>query len=196
MKLRHNLIKILFIFLSATHFNIQYIYAAPLTKPIEEHTIGAEQEQLQRDRRVFEERNQRKEQKDVLLQSGNSKDGEDFPKETPAFFIKKITIVNDDLSAFKWLQKEADRYSQRELGQKGLALLSKKLGNLLIDRGYITTKVFIPEQDISTGDLQIQIIRGYIGDIRFEAPVKHADWKSAFPVRPGDLLNLQSGSTL
>lgn len=191
MKSRYTILKIVILVFILLDFQVQYAHAGPIPPPNRERNIGDEQQQLQRDRQLSEERNRREKQKDVLLQSKSSRDGSDFPEESPTFFIKKISIISDDLSAFKWLQKEADRYSQHNIGQKGLALLSKRLGNMLIDRGYITSKVFIPEQDISKGKLDIQIIGGRIGDIRFEPMMRRADWRSAFPVKPGDLLNLR-----
>ena len=149
MESRPNILKILILVIVLLDFQARYAHAETIPPVLPPNHIGDEQQQLQRDRQLSEERNQREKQKDVLLQSKNSKDGDDLPAETATFFIKTIRITSDDLSAFKWLQKEANRYSQHNIGQQGLALLSKRLGNMLIDRGYITSKVFIPEQDIS-----------------------------------------------
>lgn len=172
-------------------FYVNFAQAGPVMTDKGKRNQGDEQQQLQRDRQISEERIKRQKQKDVLLPSEKSGQDESLPQEEPSFLVKKIILTGSDASRFKWLQKKADHYSNRKIGQKGLDLINKRLGNLLIDRGYITTRAVIPEQDISKGVLYIQIVGGKIGNIRFAPTVKGADWKSAFPVKRGDLLNLR-----
>lgn len=152
---------------------------------------GDEELQLQKSRQQAQERQERQNQRDVLLQTQKSQKDESLPQEAPAFLVKQVILTGEDAVRFGWLQKQASHYNQRKIGQKGLELIVKRLGNLLIDRGYITTRLIIPDQDISKGILNIQIVGGYIGDIRFAEENSRADWQSAFPVRPGDLLNLR-----
>ena len=48
----------------------------------------------------------------------------------------------------------------------------------------------VPDQDLSTGILEIELIPGLIRVIRFSDPALRASWHTAFPTRPGDLLRL------
>lgn len=59
------------------------------------------------------------------------------------------------------------------------------------DKGYVTTRVLVPEQDLSSGTLKLALLPGVIGELRFAEPDLWGTRKSAFPARPGDLLNLR-----
>ncbi|MGF6550939.1 hypothetical protein QFZ96_006010 [Paraburkholderia youngii] len=61
----------------------------------------------------------------------------------------------------------------------------------ILSRGYITTRVLLPEQDISTGALKFALVPGVVRAIRFAEPATRGTWKTAFPSREGDLLNLR-----
>ncbi len=60
-----------------------------------------------------------------------------------------------------------------------------------VHRGYVTTRVLVPEQDLSTGTLKLSLIPGVIRQLRFADASTRGTWKSAFPTRGGDVLNLR-----
>ncbi|MCJ0763429.1 ShlB/FhaC/HecB family hemolysin secretion/activation protein [Variovorax terrae] len=71
-----------------------------------------------------------------------------------------------------------------------LALLTKDY----IDRGYITTRVYLPAQDLGSGVLTLQVVEGTIERYRVEQDGRDAgslSVRSAFPGRPGEPLNLR-----
>jgi len=51
--------------------------------------------------------------------------------------------------------------------------------------------VLLPQQDLSAGTLHMALVPGVIGELRFADPDTRGTWKSAFPARSGDLLNLR-----
>jgi hemolysin activation/secretion protein len=85
-----------------------------------------------------------------------------------------------------------DQYSGRCIGYQGLNLIVRRLTAKLLARGYTTTRLGIPEQDLHSGTLRITIIPGVIRAIRFADPSTSGTWRSAFPARPGDLLDLRA----
>ena len=86
----------------------------------------------------------------------------------------------------------ADDYRGRCLGANGINILMRRLQNALIARGYITSRVGAPEQDLGGGALKLAIIAGRVRDIRFTADSSpRARAGNALPLSPGDPLNLR-----
>lgn len=72
--------------------------------------------------------------------------------------------------------------------EAALALITKSY----IDRGFITTRAYLPAQDLRTGVLEITVIEGTIEQFKVNSPRANAVWaRGAFPAKPGDLLNLR-----
>ncbi len=55
----------------------------------------------------------------------------------------------------------------------------------------MTTRVLLPEQDLSTGTLNVALVPGVVRHLRFADPDTRGTLKSAFPTHDGDLLNLR-----
>jgi len=60
----------------------------------------------------------------------------------------------------------------------------------LLSRGYVTTRVVVPEQDVSTGVLRLTVLPGRIGAVRFVDEGVRVRWHNALPARPGEIFNL------
>ena len=115
-----------------------------------------------------------------------------LPKEPYRFKINVIQIDTGKTSRFTWLNKELEKYEGRLIGAQGINALHKMLVEKLVARGFITTRVVVPEQNLKTGKLVFKIIPGYIKDIKFENPKTFGTWKTAFPTKPGDILNVRN----
>jgi len=158
-----------------------------------ELTPAEKAEQNRRIRQEAIDRQQRKQKKDVFLQPETKATVEtDLPEEPISFPIHTLELQGDHVEQFSWLQDRLNQYAGRTIGMQGINLIVKRLTNALIDRGYTTTRIVIPEQDLSTGILRLTIIPGVIRDIRFQDPSCRANWRTAFPTRPGDILNLRN----
>lgn len=57
------------------------------------------------------------------------------------------------------------------MGSQGINALAKILTDALMADGYVTTQVIVPEQDLSTGTLVLEIHPGRIEKITFASPV-------------------------
>lgn len=158
--------------------------AAPTPSDIEEQNLRARQQAT--------ERQQREQQTDVFLQKG-TKQAEDtsLPEESLSFVITRLQLEGDSVDRFSWVQDGLNKYTGRKIGLQGVNLIVKRLTNALIDRGYITTRIVIPEQDLSSGTLKLVLVPGRIGTIRFAEKSVRGHWQNAFPTGPGDILNLR-----
>lgn len=94
--------------------------------------------------------------------------------------------------SFGFLQKYLDSYRGRCLGQQGLRLLARRATDLLLARGYVTSRVVIPQQNLAAGRLRVVLLAGTVEAIRLAPDSAKVNWRSALPIRPGDVLNLRA----
>ncbi|WP_428839864.1 ShlB/FhaC/HecB family hemolysin secretion/activation protein [Burkholderia ambifaria] len=122
--------------------------------------LSAQRHQAQQ---LDELRQQMLDRPDVLsAKPANESDTLRFPAETPCFDIHAIEWRGTD--AFPWL-RDAVPIDRACIGRNGLSLLREWVGRRLIARGYITSLVSIPPQNLSTGRLIIEVLPGRIGAI-------------------------------
>lgn len=154
-------------------------------------TLEAEELRL-RSREEAEERVRRQQAPDVRLRADvEPRAAFVLPEETPCFTVQDIRLAGARLDAFPWAQGYFDQFAGQCVGVEGLNLILKGLAGKFIEKGYITTRVLLPEQDISAGRVEFLLVPGVVREIRFSSEVPGRTWKAAFPVRPGDLLNLR-----
>lgn len=116
--------------------------------------------------------------------------------ETPCFPIEHITLTGEQAERFAWalpaMHGQDDTPLGRCLGAEGINLVLKRIQNALIARGYVTTRVLAPAQDLKSGQLTLTVIPGRIRAIHFaEGTSWRATRTNAFPMNDGDLLNLR-----
>ncbi|MGK3227011.1 ShlB/FhaC/HecB family hemolysin secretion/activation protein [Enterobacter soli] len=88
----------------------------------------------------------------------------DLPKEDNCFTITSLIIEND------FLQRKTDSAIKKEIlgrcvGSVGVMKIATALQDFYIDAGYITTRITIPSQDISSGMLKLDVSVGKIEKI-------------------------------
>ena len=151
----------------------------------------AQQEQLQQDRDTQRERNLRLDAERVgtvvsepaLIDVPSDKNG-------ASFYIKQIQLdgVPKELS---FLNKIARKHEQKHVTVSDITNIRNAFQRKLLDKGYVTSQVYIPEQNLNAGTLQFMVMPGRVEDIRYSASSAHGPWRTAFPVRPGDILNIR-----
>ncbi|MDY7579779.1 ShlB/FhaC/HecB family hemolysin secretion/activation protein [Herbaspirillum sp. RTI4] len=129
-----------------------------------------------------------------------------LPSESPCFKINSLLLeVPPHLSPalrqagasqltfdpFRFAQQYLDQYAGTCIGKEGLNLIVRRLTRLILIQGYSTTRIGIPEQELSSGTLTLALIPGIIRNIRFADPEQRGTWVNAFPTGPGRLLNLR-----
>jgi hemolysin activation/secretion protein len=75
---------------------------------------------------------------------------------------------------------------------QGINAVMNRVQNAIIASGYVTTRVLAAPQDLKTGVLQLTIIPGHVGAIRFtpDSSKRISMWNAA-PINAGDILNLR-----
>ncbi len=167
-------------------------------------TTTESEEQRQQDRRAAESRAAQQNAPDVRLPSPAVIDeqllGTSLPEEPVCFKVDHLELnLPDSVSpqqkqhfdTFSFVQDDLNRYQGRCVGKEGINLLLKRVTAHIIAKGYSTTRVGVPEQDLSSGRLNIVIVPGIIRTIRFADDALRGTWKTAFPARAGDVLNLR-----
>ncbi|MBN3855060.1 ShlB/FhaC/HecB family hemolysin secretion/activation protein [Paraburkholderia sp. Ac-20340] len=129
-----------------------------------------------------------------------------LPAETPCFRIDRFALdVPDTLSAaahakgasalpldpFAFAREWLDHYKGQCVGKQGIDILSKGLQQAVLSRGYVTTRVLVPQQDLTTGVLSFALVPGLVRQVRLADPSMWGTWKNAFPVSGGDVLNMR-----
>ena len=150
-----------------------------------------QQEQLQQDRDTQRERNLRLDAERVgtvvsepaLIDVPSDKNG-------TSFYIKQIQLdgVPKELS---FLNKIARKHEQKHVTVSDITNIRNAFQRKLLDKGFVTSQVYIPEQNLNAGTLQFMVMSGRVEDIRYSASSAHGPWRTAFPVRTGDILNIR-----
>lgn len=117
-------------------------------------------------------------------------------KETPCFVIHDIRLDGDAADRFQWLLAAAQgldgRLEDRCLGVQAITVLQTRMQNALIARGFVTSRVMVAPQDISSGRLTFTLLPGRIRHIRFADGVSsRATLWNVIPAKEGDVLNLR-----
>ena len=88
------------------------------------------------------------------------------------------------------VKKGTETIRTAKIGVKGLSLLVEKLNTRLKHRGFITSRVILPEQNIARKCVVFKVLPGYIEEIKFADNEKYGTWRNAFPCSAGDILNV------
>ncbi|WP_277301496.1 ShlB/FhaC/HecB family hemolysin secretion/activation protein [Veillonella montpellierensis] len=107
-----------------------------------------------------------------------------------SFFIQKIQI-QPDLKELSFLKSYMQKHEQKTLSVININQLVQSMNQTLLDKGYVTTQVRIPEQNISHGILQLEVLPGKLKNVIYSPDSLKIPWKTAFPIRKGQLLNIR-----
>jgi hemolysin activation/secretion protein len=119
---------------------------------------------------------------------------EELPAETPCFLIREIKLSGEHADRFASDINEVQPLIGKCLGTKGLSYVASLLDQRFIERGYVTTRVALPAQNLREGVLNVQLSAGTIGEVRMSDAKGGSDWgiwQNAFPLSVGKLLNIR-----
>jgi len=158
-------------------------HAAPLT-PADQDTVRQQQEAL-----LLKNQQQREE-----LERSIPRPAPDRPLPAagagPCFTIDTITLSGTTLISPKTQQALVAPWQGRCLDMAKITELLARISDWYISRGYITSRAFLTEQDLSGGQLNIVVLEGRLEAIRLEGETPRM-LKMAFPGRTGGILNLR-----
>ncbi len=117
-----------------------------------------------------------------------------LPTETLCFPIQRIELggAGADGARFAWLWLSLRQYQGRCIGREGIDLIRRRALDQLVARGLVTTRIGVPEQDLSSGRLRFELMPGRLRQVRVESSDGRAFWRSALPLRAGDLVDLRA----
>ncbi len=169
--------------------------------PAQERDIGTRnQQELQRQQQAQQQRQQQERTPDVRLTELGAALTLTLPVETPCFLIDRLQLKNGlgaPLPEFDWVVEqltapEAPVFIGQCVGAQGVAWLIERAQKILVDRGFVTSRIFAIQQDMSQGTLVLTLIPGRIRAIRLSEPVDpRANLRNALPMQAGDMLNLR-----
>ncbi|WP_420844791.1 ShlB/FhaC/HecB family hemolysin secretion/activation protein [Limnobaculum eriocheiris] len=166
-----------------------YAHSAPELNRINNQQIINQQER----QKALEEQ-LAPEQPDVRMElpAGSSSIAQ-FPQEANCITINQVTLSGSDyLTNWLMLQRVANQAKGQCIGGKGINLLMSAIQNRLVDRGYITSRVLAPAQDVNSGELKLQILEGKVSHILFTPESdSYIQLFNTLPVSEGSLLNLR-----
>lgn len=116
--------------------------------------------------------------------------------ENICFEIKKFILIGENAKDFTFalgpITQGEHNIIGRCIGVQGLNQALDLVQNKIIARGYVTTRILLPQQNIASGEIQLQVIAGKVDQIKFASGTsKRAHKFNALPVRSGDILNIR-----
>lgn len=175
---------ICFVFILATLFATHASRAANILTPSNRDAIQFEQRQ-----RLESELNQRQ-----LLETQNNlilnKDDITPLKNEKCFSVDHIQLVGTTVLSTKIQSQLTKPYLAHCLNFSDIQNVAKHITNYYIEQGYITSQALIPEQDLSSRELILQVIEGHIETIEIDNSPERLIHQ-IFPSQQGKILNLR-----
>ncbi|ECO1613232.1 ShlB/FhaC/HecB family hemolysin secretion/activation protein [Salmonella enterica subsp. enterica serovar Paratyphi B] len=163
---------------------ISTAHALPLS-PADRDTIQQQQQQRL-------EQNQR--QRDELQRSTplrrTPEPSASSPIQGPCFTISRIELDGATTLSSRAAGRLTAPWINQCLDMPRLSQLTRSVSDWYISRGYITSRAFLTEQDLSAGVLHITVLEGKLQQIRLEG-VPERTLSMTFPGLEGKILNLR-----
>ena len=105
--------------------------------------------------------------------------------------VQRLAASGLPLDRFYFVQEMLAQYRGRCIGRENINLIVTVVTEKILQHGYSTTRIAIPEQNLTSGTLVLTLIPGVIHELRFADQETAGTWKNAFPSAAGRLLNLR-----
>lgn len=158
--------------------------AAPLS-PADRNTIQQQQQQL-----LDENQRQREELERSASVPRPVTPDDAFTPQGPCFVIRRIELSGATLLSPSAKNRLTAPWINQCLDMARLTRLTDAVSDWYISRGYITSRAFLTEQDLSGGVLHLAVLEGKLQHIRLEG-VPDRTLKMTFPGLEGKILNLR-----
>lgn len=135
---------------------------------------------------------QNQQQRDSLWHSvtPESLSASPISQQGPCFNVRTIQIKNSTLLSEKQKQVLVIPYSHRCLNLTQINALVHDISSWYMRRGYITSRAFLTEQDLTQGELVIPVLEGRVESIKLDG-AHPAILRTIFPGMAGKILNLR-----
>ncbi|OAB52873.1 ShlB/FhaC/HecB family hemolysin secretion/activation protein [Pseudomonas thivervalensis] len=115
------------------------------------------------------------------------------PADTRCFPIKTIELKGADVLSESERQRLLKPFLNQCLGVPQLNQLLKVITDDYLEKGLVTSRAYLPQQDLSSGHLQVLVVEGRLEGLKGAENSKLSDRElaMAFPGKTGELLNLR-----
>ncbi|RBH52586.1 MULTISPECIES: ShlB/FhaC/HecB family hemolysin secretion/activation protein [Pseudomonas] len=115
------------------------------------------------------------------------------PAETRCFPIKRIDLQGADALSASERERLLKPYIGQCLGVPQLNELLKVITDRYIEKGLVTSRAYLPQQDLSTGNLKVLVVEGKLEGLKGAdgSGLSDRELAMSFPGRQGELLNLR-----
>lgn len=152
-----------------------------------------EQRAREREERLLQETPEPKQAGAQPVLPGDLANPDDVADAEPTFLIQRIALQGNTLLDDKEVRSSIAPFLGKRLGVNRLNLLLRRLTRAYIDRGYITTRVYVGRQNLASGTLEVTVVQGKIEEILVNGAKPKSDFgpRLAFPTPSGQALRLQ-----
>jgi len=115
------------------------------------------------------------------------------PADTRCFPIKTIELKGADALSERERQRLLAPYINQCLGVPQLNELLKTITDVYLEKGLVTSRAYLPQQDLSSGHLQVLVVEGRLEGLKGaeDSGLSERELAMSFPGKPGELLNLR-----
>lgn len=115
-----------------------------------------------------------------------------LPEEENSFLVKRFYLKTDRYGRkFEWIERYLSQFNGQKIGVEGINMLIQRINAEIMNRGYVTTRVYVEQQDLSKGELFLTLVPGIVSDIRFRNENTWGTWHNAVAMQKGSLLNIR-----
>jgi len=103
-------------------------------------------------------------------------------------------LTNNSILHHREIRQIKNQYVGKCLKIGQMQEMIRLMTNYYVESGYITTRVYLPEQDLSDGVLRVSVQEGFIEDIEVLGTKKHGNidfFPANLPLRRRKILNLR-----
>ncbi|WP_083208091.1 ShlB/FhaC/HecB family hemolysin secretion/activation protein [Pseudomonas sp. 31 R 17] len=146
-----------------------------------------------RQNRLLEEQQRRLEELKDLPGKAAKPEAPTAPADTRCFPIKDIELKGADSLPASERERLLKPYVGQCLGVSQLNDLLKAITDYYLGKGRVTSRAYLPQQDLSTGHLQVLVVEGKLEALRSAegSTVTERELAMAFPGKVGEALNLR-----
>ena len=157
-------------------------------------TLPGDQDLIrERQNRLLEDQQRRLEQLKELPGKEARPEAPAAPVDSRCFPIQTIELQGAEHLPVTQRERLLKPYTNQCLGVSQLNALLKDLTDFYIDKGLVTSRAYLPQQDMSKGHLQVLVVEGKLEGLKGADNSKLSDRElaMAFPGKSGEILNLR-----
>jgi hemolysin activation/secretion protein len=110
----------------------------------------------------------------------------------PTFTLNSVNVTGATIFKNEEFKPIYEPYLNKSVSWQDMETITEKIKAEYKKRGYLTTNVYIPEQDVVAGNIEIRILEGTVGEIKIEGNKWFSDKliKKFFHAKKNEILNV------